>query len=517
MRTVNVVLDRDQAIGVTDRRLFGAFVEHLGRCVYGGIFEPGHPEADEHGFRRDLLALVRELAPTIVRYPGGNFVSGYNWEDGVGPRERRPRRLDLAWLSTETNAFGTDEFIDWCVQADVEPMLAVNLGTRGPDAARNLVEYCNHPGGTALADLRRTHGREQPHGVKFWCLGNEMDGPWQMGAKTPAEYGRIAAETAKMMKWVDPTIELAACGSSGRNMPTFGTWEEVVLEHCFDHVEYISLHTYLNDYADDTPAFLASPDLMDSFIDEVVAIADAVAARRRSAKRIMLSFDEWNVWYRTRRRLEDRVKPGWPTAPAILEEVYTMADALAFGGACIALLNHADRVKAACLAQLVNVIAPIMTATGGPAWRQTIFHPFAHMSNLGHGRVLRAAIDAPTYATSYFDPRGAEEHRFALPAVPCLKLAAVHDDRAGSLTLFALNRSLDEALPLEVTARGFAGLAVAQAQALHDRDLNARNTQDEPLRIRPLPLEDVVVGGERLRATLPPASWNVIRLTAAAA
>ena len=310
MRPVKVLLDRDHAIGATDRRLFGAFVEHLGRCVYGGIFEPGHRQADERGFRRDVLALVRELAPTIVRYPGGNFVSGYNWEDGVGPRERRPKRLDLAWLSTETNAFGTDEFIDWCRAAEVEPMLAVNLGTRGADAARNLVEYCNHPGGTALSNLRRAHGREQPHGVKFWCLGNEMDGPWQIGAKTPSEYGRIAAEAAKMMKWVDPTLELAACGSSARNMPTFGTWEEVVLEHCFEHIEYISLHTYLNNYADDTSAFLASVDLIDAFIEEVVAIADAVAARRRSGKRIMLSFDEWNVWYRTRRRPEDRVKAG---------------------------------------------------------------------------------------------------------------------------------------------------------------------------------------------------------------
>jgi alpha-L-arabinofuranosidase len=515
VRTVNVVLERDLAIGTTHRRLFGAFVEHLGRCVYGGIFEPGHPQADERGFRRDVLALVRELAPTIVRYPGGNFVSGYRWEDGVGPRERRPRRLDLAWASTETNGFGTDEFIDWCAAAGVEPMLAVNLGTRGPDAARSLVEYCNHPGGTALSDLRRTHGRERPHGVRFWCLGNEMDGPWQMGAKTPAEYGRIAAEAAKLMRWVDPTIELAACGSSARNMPTFGTWEEVVLEHCFDHVEYISLHTYLNNYADDTPAFLASADLIDTFIEEVVGIADEVALRRGAKKRIMLSFDEWNVWYRTRRRTEDRVKPGWPVAPAILEEIYTIQDALAFGGACIALLNHADRVKAACLAQLVNVIAPIMTTTGGPAWRQTIFHPFAHISNLGRGRVLRAEIDAPTYAASYYDPRGAEEHRFALPAVPYLKLAAVRDDGAGSLTLFALNRSLDEELPLEVTARGFTGLVLARALTLHDRDLDAANTKDDPLRIRPLPLVDVAVEGDRLRATLPPASWNVIRLAPA--
>ena len=263
--------------------------------------------------------------------------------------------------------FGTNEFVDWCRAADVEPMLAVNLGTRNGDAARNLVEYCNHPRGTALSDLRRKHGYAKPHDIKFWCLGNEMDGWWQMEMKTATEYGRIATEAAKMMKWIDPSIELAACGSSGRTMPTFGAWEDTVLEHTFDHVEFVSLHTYLNNYADDAAAFLASPDLMDNFIEEVVAIADAVAARRRSPKRIMLSFDEWNVWYRTRRDRKGRVKSGWPVAPEILEEAYDMLDALTFGGAVISLLNHADRVKAACLAQLVNVIAPIMTETGGSA------------------------------------------------------------------------------------------------------------------------------------------------------
>jgi alpha-N-arabinofuranosidase len=414
-------------------------------------------------------------------------------------------------MSTETNAFGTNEFIDWCRLAGIEPMLAVNLGTRGGDAARNLLEYCNHPGGTALSDLRCAHGWAEPHAVKFWCLGNEMDGPWQMEAKTPAEYGRVATEAAKMMKWIDPSIELAACGSSGRTMPTFGVWEDVVLEHCFDHVEYISLHTYLNNYADDAAAFLASPDLMDSFIDEVVAIADAVAARRRSSKRIMLSFDEWNVWYRTRRGRQQRVQPNWPVAPRILEEVYTMTDALAFGGACISLLNHADRVRCACLAQLVNAIAPIMTEPGGPAWRQTIFYPFAQMSRFGRGEVLRAKVSSPTYAATYYDPRGAEDHRYPLPAVPYLKLAAVHAE-GGRLALFALNRSLDQELTLDVTIKGFSALVVEDALALCDSDLEAVNTKDQPERIKPAPLERVSLDGQRLHATLAPASWNLIRL-----
>jgi alpha-N-arabinofuranosidase len=512
MSSAEVLLDRDFIIGETDRRLFGAFVEHLGRCVYDGIFEPGHPQADEHGFRRDVLALVKELAPTVMRYPGGNFVSGYDWEDGVGPVEQRPRRLDLAWLSTEANTFGTNEFIDWCRLAGIEPMLAVNLGTRGPDAARHFVEYCNFPSGTALSDLRRAHGWEKPHDVKLWCLGNEMDGAWQMGSKTATEYGRVAVEAAKMMKLVDPTLELAACGSSGRMMASYGRWEDEVLEHCFDLVEYVSLHTYLNNYADDTASFLASSDLMDAFIEEVVALADAVAARRRSPKRMMLSFDEWNVWYRTRRGDQNRTKPGWPVAPHILEEVYTMQDALAFGGACISLLNHADRVKVGCLAQLVNAIAPIMTETRGPAWRQTIFWPFAHFSNLGRGRVLKAQVKAETYSSTYCERLRTGDQHCTINDAPYLKLAAVHDPAGRTLTLFMLNRHLDRPLTISVEAGGFGELSLDQAHQLEDRDLDAVNTSARPDRIEPSRLDAIRLRDGGLSAELRPASWNVVRL-----
>jgi len=508
----SVILSRDAVIGETDPRLFGAFVEHVGRCVYGGLYEPGHPSADERGFRRDVLELVRELQPTVARYPGGNFVSGYNWEDGVGPREHRPRRLDLAWLSTETNHFGTNEFIAWCRLAGIEPMLAVNLGTRSGDAARNLLEYCNHPGGTAWPELRKAHGWEQPHGGKLWCLGNEMDGPWQMETKTAAEYARVAAEAAKLMKWMQPGIELAACGSSGRNMPTFGQWEDTVLDRCFEHVDFISLHTYLNNWAQDTPAYLASPDLMEGFIEEVIAIADSVAARKHSTRRIMLSFDEWNVWYRTRGADGGRAPPGWPVAPAVLEENYTLEDALAFGGACISLLNHADRVKVACLAQLVNAIAPIRAEPGGAAWRQTIFHPFAHMSRFGRGRVLQAQVDVPTYASRYYDPCGGADLYFPIPAAPYLKLAAVENSGAGTLALFALNRSLDQALELEVGLQGLEVAGVESCVQLRHDDLQAANSAGAPERVAPTPLKEVTTQPGGLRARLQPASWNVLRL-----
>ncbi|MFO7898457.1 MAG: alpha-N-arabinofuranosidase, partial [Planctomycetota bacterium] len=381
MLNARVVLDRDFVIGEVDPRLFGGFVEHMGRCVYEGIYEPDHPTADEDGFRTDVLELVRELGMPVVRYPGGNFVSGYNWEDGVG-QEARPRRVDLAWKSTEPNTFGTNEFVTWCRKAGAEPMLAVNLGTRGPDAARNLVEYCNHPGGSAWSDLRRKHGFEEPHAVKLWCLGNEVDGPWQMGHKTADEYGRVACETAKLMKGVDPDIELVACGSSGRGMPTFGDWERTVLDHTLDHVEYISLHTYYGKGDGDTATYLARPAEMGDYIDAVVATCDHVAARRRSSKQAMLSFDEWNVWQRG----PDRPKPEpWAFAPHLAEGAYTVEDALVVGGMLITLLNHCDRVRVACIAQVVNVLGPIMTAAGGPAWRNTIFFPFADASRLGRG------------------------------------------------------------------------------------------------------------------------------------
>jgi alpha-N-arabinofuranosidase len=297
-------------------------------------------------------------------------------------------------------------------------------------------------------------------------------------------------------------------------MATFGMWEDRVLDHTFDHVEWISLHTYLNNYADDTPAFLASADAMDSFIEEVVAIADSVAARRRSKKRIMLSFDEWNVWYRTRRPREARIKPGWPVAPSILEEVYDMQDALAFGGAVISLLNHADRVRCACLAQLVNVIAPIMTETGGGAWRQTIFHPFAHFSRFGRGDVLRTRIDCDAYDTSYFDPAGMDDEvRTKLSDVPYLKLAAVAD--GGGLNVFALNRDLKSEMRLEAEARSFGGLKLVEALTMHNPDLKAANTKDAPNRIVPRALAGVSADGGKITASLPPASWNILRFAPA--
>lgn len=498
--TASVTLAPDRAIGDIDPRLFGSFIEHLGRAIYGGIYEPDHATADEHGFRQDVIELVREINVPIVRYPGGNFVSGYDWEDGIGPRDQRPRRLDLAWKTIEPNWVGTDEFVQWCRAANSAPMLAVNLGTRGIDAARNLLEYCNFPGGTFWSDKRIANGFAEPHNIKVWCLGNEMDGPWQIGAKTAEEYGRLAAETAKVMKWVDPTIELVACGSSNRSMKTYGVWEETVLEHTYNHVDYLSLHTYYGNPSNNTPNFLAKSIDMDRFISEVVAICDAVGAKLRSKKRINLSFDEWNVWFHS--RAADRERPPWEIAPPLLEDIYTMEDALLVGAMVITLLRHADRVKMACLAQLVNVIAPIMTQTGGPAWRQTIFYPYMHGSRYGRGVALDVAPQSPTYEDETFD------------AVPYLEAVATWDEENESVTLFAVNRDLESALPLEGDVRAFPGYRVVEHITLTHSDLKATNTADHPNNVVPHLNGDAVISDGKLSATLPAASWNVIRLSA---
>ena len=495
-----VTLHPAYTIAHVDPRLFGGFVEHMGRSVYEGVYEPDHPTADADGCRDDVKALVRELRMPIMRYPGGNFVSGYRWEDGVGPRERRPVRLDPAWRAIEPNSFGLHEFARWCEQVGADPVMAVNLGTRGPAEAAELVEYCNFPGGTALSDLRREHGRADPWGVRTWCLGNEMDGPWQIGAKTGEEYGRTACEAGKLMKWVDPGIELIACGSSAMSMPTFGDYELATLDACFDCVDYVSTHTYYSNHRDDTTHFFSKSDEMALQIERTVALCDAVSARKRSRKRLGISFDEWNVWYHS--KAQDADAPEWVVGRPILEEVYNVEDALLIGGMLITLLNHCDRVRIACLAQVVNVLGPIMTEKQGPAWRQTIFHPFALASAWARGTALRALVDSPGY-------ENADGVQTAF-----LTAAAVLGSDERSLTLLVFNRSVDASIELTVCG-GFTGLEPGRWVMLGDDDLKAVNSAAEPDRVAPMEIDLEAVesqarAGEHV-FVLPPASWHVIR------
>ena len=497
MKKVKIILDKDYVVGKVDERVFGSFIEHLGRAVYDGIYEPGHPQADEKGFRKDVIQLVKDMQVPVVRYPGGNFVSGFNWEDSVGPVQSRPARMDLAWKTTETNEVGLHEFSDWCKAAGSQVMYAVNLGTRGPDAARNVVEYANHEGGTYYSELRKQNGAEAPLGIKLWCLGNEMDGPWQMCAKTAAEYGRVAHEAAKLMKWVDPSIEVVVCGSSGISMPTFGQWEYTVLDECYDDVDYVSLHMYFNNPYRNTRDHLAATMDMDKFLEGVAAICDAVQAKKHSEKKVHLSLDEWNVWYHSNEQDQEiyQTKP-WGRALPLLEDVYNFEDALVVGLTLISILKHADRVKIACMAQLVNVIAPIMTKKGGGAWAQTTYYPMMQASTFGRGTSLHTRVECEKQDTPHYKD------------VPMADCAAVMDENE-NVTIFAVNRELDHDAELEIDLRAFGAYSKVEMYTMHHDEMDAVNTEENPDHVKP---EAVKVLQMDEKIVLGKASWNVIRL-----
>ncbi|MCY9663535.1 alpha-N-arabinofuranosidase [Paenibacillus alginolyticus] len=492
-----MVIDKDFILAEVDPRIYGSFIEHLGRAVYGGIYEPSHPTADEHGFRRDALEAIRRLQVPIIRYPGGNFVSGYNWEDGVGPQSERKRKLELAWWTTETNQVGTNEFAEWAKRVGSDVMMAVNLGTRGVDAARNLVEYCNHPSGSYWSDLRISHGYKEPHRFKTWCLGNEMDGPWQIGAKTAVEYGRLANETAKVMKWVDPNLELVACGSSSSGMSTFADWEATVLDLTYDQVDFLSLHTYYNNNENDSKNFLARSLDMDQFIGNVASICDYVKAKKRSKKKLYLSMDEWNVWNTIG---SSRATERWQVAPPEFEDTYTLEDALVVGCCLITLLKHADRVKMACLAQLINVIAPIMTENGGPLWLQTTYYPYLHASLYGRGTVLHPVIRSPKYDSKDFTD------------VPYLEAISVYNEERSQITVFAVNRHLNDTLDLDVNLRSFGKVRLLEHLVLEHDNIKAANTKSHPEDVIPHNRGTARAEDGHVHARLSKTSWNVIRL-----
>ena len=502
MKKAEIIIDKYFLTGKVDKRIFGSFIEHLGRAVYEGIYQEGSVLSDEQGFRKDTLDLVKELQVPIVRYPGGNFVSGFHWEDSVGPKDKRPAKLDLAWGVIETNEFGLNEFADWSKKAGSDIMMAVNLGTRGPEDAKNVLEYCNFKGGTYYSDLRKSHGYKDPHNIKLWCLGNEMDGPWQMGHKTASEYGRIAAETSRLMKFMDPTIETVACGSSNLTMPTFGSWEYTVLDECYNEVDYLSLHQYYGNYANDTVDFLASSKGMDDFISGVVAICDAVKAKKHGKKQINLSFDEWNVWYHSNAADNDITENHpWQIAPPLLEDIYNFEDALLVGLMLIVLIRHSDRVKVACLAQLINVIAPIMTDQGGgAAWKQTIFYPFLHASKYGRGVALMPLVQTTKHDTAKHEN------------VTDVESVAVYNEEKEELTIFAVNRTLEDDIELTTDLRGMEGFHLVEHIVMEESDLKLVNSSYEE-KVVPKTVNRSKMDVGIMTTLLGKASWNVIRLS----
>jgi len=441
---------------------------------------------------------VKELGVSTLRYPGGNFVSGYRWEDGVGPRDQRPVRLDLAWQMLESNQIGTDEFARFCQATDTELMMTVNLATRGISDALALLEYSNHPAGTTLSNQRVANGSPEPHNIRMWCLGNEMDGDWQIGFMEPEEYGRLAARTASAMKKIDPSIELVAVGSSYTGMPRFGEWERIVLEKAYDYIDYISCHTYYQETPGDLGSFLACSLDMEFFIKTVAATIDHVKLSRRSEKTVQISFDEWNVWYQG-----SDPNPGrelWALGARGLEDIYTVADAVVVGSMLITLLKNSDRVAAASMAQLVNVIAPIMTEPGGPAWRQTSFFPFATTSRMASGVVLRPQIEVESYATSMYGD------------APLLDAVATYDEESASTAIFVVNRSTSDELTVTIDLGDIRVTRIAEAVSLWDEDPHAQNTREDQERVGLRINDSAAIADGVVTVTLEPVSWSAIRL-----
>jgi alpha-N-arabinofuranosidase len=493
-------VDSRRTISTVDRNIFGSFLEHLGRAIYEGIYDPSSKFADGNGFRKDILEEIRKLSVPMIRYPGGNFVSGYHWLDGVGPKQDRPRVLEKAWNSVETNQFGTNEFMMWCKAVGTQPLMGLNFGTASAESAAALVEYCNVDKGTKWSDLRRAHGIAEPHKVTHWCLGNEMDGPWQIGHMSATEYGEKAADAGRQMRYVDPSLQLIACGSSGPGMPTYLAWDREVLEQCYEYVDGISLHRYFDNTSEtggDSARFLALNLSMEQQIAEITAVCDYVRGRKRSPKKLWLSFDEWNVWYRARDGAT--MNGSRQVAPHLLEEIYNLEDALLVGGLINSLIRSSNRVRIGCLAQLVNVIAPIMTNADG-FYRQTIYHPYFWALQFARGTALDVHVEpGPTYDVPKFGQ------------VPYVDVAGTWNNADNSVSLFLLNRDLAKPHPVEIHWGEITAAKLLGASVITGPDLKAVNSFESPNKVAPQNAEKPVTGGGVTKIELPPRSYSLYR------
>jgi alpha-L-arabinofuranosidase len=503
MKRARLKLDKDFPIAQVDNRIFGTFIESIRNIVYGSIYAPEHPTADEQGFRKDVLELMKELKTTAIRYPGGNLVSAYHWMDGIGPKENRPVRFEKAWKMIETNQMGIDEYTDWIKKVGAEPVLAVNLGTGTPEEASYEIEYTNMEGGTYFSDLRKQYGHEKPYEIKLWCLGNEMDGTWQMGEKTAAEYGRIAYETAKQMRIVDPNIELVACGScaNDKSHPSFPEWDRIVLEHCYESVDYLSLHRYYNYDPESVkgtmfPSQFTPEDLpyiskdLTQFIDTVCAAADYVKGMKYSDKTINICFDEWGIMSSQTAVAEglDWSERNPPEKGKRVTEM-NLIDAVLFGSLLIAFINKCDRVKIACQS---IVIGSVIGVTAEGAFRQSTFYPFMQVATYAKGVALHTALESPNKRTDRFGEQ------------PFIQTAGVYEEESGIVTVFAVNLDLRESVALDCMLQ-FEHAELFQHIQMHDDQPLAVNTFRNPDRIVP---KEITITDELV---LPPLSWNVLR------
>ena len=504
---------RNYTIGTIDKRIYSSFLEHLGRAVYEGVYEPEHPDADENGFRQDVINLVSDLNMPAVRYPGGNFVSAFNWEDSIGPKDDRPTRLDLAWKSKETNEFGLNEFVLWCKKVKTEPIYAINLGTKGVDSARNVIEYCNHPSGSYWSDLRIKHGFKEPHNIKMWCLGNEMDGEWQVGHKTAHEYGRLAHEAAKAMRLFDKNIELVACGSSSDTMSTYPEWEREVLDITYDSVDYISMHKYWSNSdirSDDreigkhsTTNYLSNSIGLQKYITDVESTINFIKSKKRSNKDVKISFDEYQPWYHSIKFMNEHLNSDikdWPKAHPILEDQYNLLDCLLVGTVLNTFINNSHIVKIACMAQLVNVIPAISTVKNGISWRQSVYYPLYFASLYGRGESLQLKIVSPKYSSDIADDAN------------YIDASAVINNEEKKLSFFIVNRSEKENVQLNFDLHNLHIHKITDQQIINHQNVYISNTKDNPNAIIPKKTNIVSLQNDELNADMPALSYLFVYL-----
>jgi len=501
-QNARIKIDIDRTIGEVDKHIYGNFTEHLGRCIYGGIYDSTSSLSDKNGFRKDVMAAVKELHPTIIRYPGGNFVSNYNWLDGVGPRSERIPRMELAWGILEPNHFGTNEFIEYTKAVGAEPYFAVNMGTGTIEEARRWVEYCNVKDGPYFAELRKKHGFPEPYNIKYWSLGNEMDGPWQMGHLNAEDYCKKALEAAKLMVRTSPGIKLIAAGSSNyREGADPDYWNQTVLRELKDVIDFIALHIYVGNPDSNYYNFVSTPLVLEQRTKIVKGMIDLVMqkANRPNRDPIYIAWDEYNVWYRARRGASARGKNA-------LEEKYNLEDALVIAGFLNAFVRNADIVKLANMAQLVNVIAPIFTNETG-FFKQTIFYPLQLFANNVYGTSLDLWVDCKKYNTEKFF-LGLGETTTQQSNVPYLDVSATYN--GDELTICVINRNKEEAITTDFIAQtgAFNGpFSIYEVNGPNIKSGNDFNNETVKTVTKPA----INASGKQFTYSFPPHSFTLLK------